>query len=187
MPALKIKLTREREHVMPGELWIQWTIRISMLCYAAYLILSVTRRPGENRSSLLRFFWTAGCVAFLAHFIAAFEFAHGWSNQHAVEDTARQTRELLGWEFGKGIYFSYLFLVLWIVDVVWWGSRPNGYSSRPIWLSFLVNGYILFIAFNGCIIFEPGVTRWGGLFVIIVLAVLLFLRRRPFRAVTCHE
>lgn len=169
---------------MPGELWIRWTIRISMGCYALYLVLSLTR---PQRIRTRRALWTGGCLAFLAHFIVAFQFAHRWSHQHALEDTARQTGELMGWEFGEGIYFSYLFLAIWLLDAAWWWVSPSSYSRRSPWLSCLVHTYILFIAANGCIVFESGVTRWGGLLIGLLLIAISAVRWWPRRMVPVHE
>lgn len=161
---------------MTGQLLTIWTIRLALACYVAFLagwlVARSPRWPGVSR-----WLWTAGCVFFVLHVMAAFQFYHGWSNASAVAQTAKETKELLGVAFGEGIYFSYLFLAVWVLDVaLWWIVGPT-YLSRPRWLGWLVHGYLGFIALNGAIVFEGGVTRWGGLLACAVLAGLLVARR----------
>lgn len=109
--------------------------------------------------------------------ISAFHFTHRWNHQDAIQTTAKQTQELLGWAFGEGLYFSYMFLFLWVADVFSWWRKPDHYESRPAWLSFAVHGYLFFIAFNGAVIFESGVTRIGGILATIVFTAILLNRR----------
>ena len=174
----------DRKITMPAEIWIRWTIRLSMGLYALYLLLSLTQ---PEQIKVRRGLWTAACLAFLAHFLAAFQFAHAWSHQHALHDTAQQTGELMGWELGEGIYFSYLFLAIWLLDTAWWWLAKYSYSTRPAWLSWLVQGYILFIAANGCIVFESGITRWGGLLIGLFLLAILIAKRWSRRTEPANE
>src|SRR5207247_4306515 len=56
---------------------------------------------------------------------------HRWSHAVAWRHTAERTQDLLGVAVGDGIYFSYLFLVLWIIDVVWlWLPTKNNISAN---------------------------------------------------------
>ena len=103
------------------------------------------------------------------HLIAAFHLAHNWSHSHAVADTAQQTKERLGWEFGQGVYFNYLFVAVWLADAAWWWIAPTPYERRHQWLSSMVHGYLLFIVINACIVFESGVTRWAALLAFAML------------------
>jgi hypothetical protein len=131
------------------------------------------------RRPVARWVWTTGCGLFLVHVACAFHFYHDWSHAAAWHDTAEQTRELLGVAFGNGIYFSYLFLALWVLDVAWlWtlGSTPFAAAQcasgvpplaaaeqrTPRW-RVLVHAFLLFIAFNGDIVFEAGPTRSAGI------------------------
>jgi hypothetical protein len=154
---------------MLGELLTIWTIRLALTLYVARLTMLLSAR-GERWRPVSRWLWTAGCGLFVVHVICAFHFYHGWTHAAAWQDTAEQTKALLGVEFGDGIYFSYLFLVLWVLDVAWmWLARPG---QRTPWLRILVHLFLLFIAFNGAIVFEDGPTRWFGLAVCAVLMVL---------------
>ncbi len=111
-------------------------------------------------------------MVFMAHLVAAFQFYHHWSHTHAFDDTAEQTRQMIGIAFGHGIYLSYAFAAVWCCDVAWWWLGKSSYDSRPGWLTLLIHGYLLFIALNGAIVFEGGVTRWGGLAASAMLAIV---------------
>jgi hypothetical protein len=94
-----------------------------------------------------------------------------------LADTARQTRELLGWPFGAGIYFSYVFAALWLGDAMWWWVGRASYERRPKWLSVATHAYIFFIIFNGAIVFETGITRPTGIVACTMLAIALLVRQ----------
>jgi hypothetical protein len=158
---------------MPGELLTIWTIRISLALYASVLAGHLLDWPSEKVRRILRWMWTISFVFFIVHLVAAFQFYHGWSHQIAFDDTAEQTRDMIGVAFGHGIFFSYAFAVLWCFDVAWWWVARTRYDRRAVFLNLAIHGYLLFIAFNGAIIFEGGITRSVGLVVTAGLAILL--------------
>lgn len=160
---------------MPGELLTQWTIRLALALYVAWLagwLLAL----GPRWPAMARWIWTAACGLFLVHVACAFQFYHDWSHASAWRDTAEQTQALMGMAFGDGIYFSYVFLVLWILDVGWMWLTPAPLKTQCLrktpWPRVLVHCFLLFIAFNGAIVFEGGPTRWFGLAACIGLAGL---------------
>ena len=154
---------------MLGELLTQWTIRLALALYVAWLAGWLSLRS-PRWPSVARWIWTAACGLFLVHVACAFHFYHGWSHAAAWEDTARQTEAMLGAAFGEGIYFSYAFMALWVLDVIWsWiATTPH----RTAWPRLLVHAFLFFIAFNGAIVFEAGPTRWAGLAACLLLAGL---------------
>lgn len=164
---------------MPGSLLTKWTIRLALACLVAYFagqmltVGSTTQTPAAGKKFawpwLARWIWTVGCGLFIAHVVCAFQFAHHWSHTHAWEHTAAETQRLMGFSFGDGIYFSYFFLLLWVADVVclWLAV------SRPIWLIVAAYLFMLFIAFNGAIVFEDGPTRPVGIVVMLLLLPVL--------------
>jgi hypothetical protein len=157
-----------------GELLTRWTIRLALVCYVAVLAGGIARVSQNGRwMQIARAAWTLGCLLFLAHVACAFQYYHGWSHTHAFDDTARQTKELIGWQFGAGIYFSYLFTLLWTADAAWWWLAAASYASRSRLLGLSIHAYMLFIAFNGAIIFEGGPTRWVGIAASLGLLLLL--------------
>jgi len=159
--------------MIDGDFLIRWTVRLALLCYvAAWAIVLGSRSRTHDRSQLI--FWTLGCIFFLGHVAAAMHFYHHWSHAHAFADTAEQTQSQLGWSFGYGIYFSYVFTLLWLCDVIWAWVQSN--RSSP-W-RWLVHGYMFFIAVNGAIVFHAGPTRWLGLLACAALGGLALWRWR---------
>jgi hypothetical protein len=155
---------------------IVWTIRLSLICFFAALIGWTLRRHDACWDHSLKGIWTAGFGLFLAHVLAAFHFHHHWNHQASVDETARQTRELLGFEFGAGVYFNYLFLALWGLDVVWLWSASARLKKTYRWLQLLVLAYLLFIAFNGAAIFKTGWIRLGAILAVAIVATGLLLK-----------
>lgn len=170
----------------PGHALTIWTIRLALVAFVVACGLSVPR-PRRLHEVGARYrraqdLWLFGCLALGAHLAAAFHFYHDWSPARAWQDTARQTQELMGWSFGDGIYFSYIFALLWTADALWWRLAPANYLARPAPLRLAVAAYLAFIAFNGAVVFEAGVTRWAGLAVTPALAAYLYVRSRQRQA-----
>ena len=157
---------------MTGQLATLWTIRLALACYVAYVALRLLAPTGTSRrgwpTAAARWIWTLGCGLFLVHVACAFHFHHGWSHAAAWEKTAAETDKLLGIRFGDGIFFSYAFTVLWLLDVaaMWLWPQTDGA------LRLLVHAYLFFIAFNGAIVFEAGPIRWAGVAACLLLAGL---------------
>ena len=147
-----------------------------MLAYSVFLVASV--RPKMLAWTTRRAVWTFGWLMFFLHLIVAFHYYHSWSHSHAIKDTAEKTEALIGWAFGEGIYFSYLFLIVWLFDVIWMWAGPISYRNRTTGISILVHGYLLFIVVNGTAVFESGVTRWATVAVAIGLAVLVLVPKQ---------
>jgi hypothetical protein len=163
-----------------GEHLTFWSIRLSLLCYVAALALCWWN---PSAWPLRRRLWTLGFSLFIVHMLAAFAFYHSWSHADAVADTARQTKELVGVEFGGGIYFNYVFALVWSADVALWWAIGAAYVARPLWLKLLVQGYLFFIAVNGAIVFAAGPTRWVGIAACAALGILIVRSRLRKRTV----
>lgn len=158
----------------PGEQFALWSVRLSMLAYAAALALRLLGRS----NSTARLFWTIGFALLIAHTIAVFGVYHDWSHDAAVTHTARRTAERTGWNWGGGLYFNYAFLALWGFDALWWWLRPASYLRRPRWIEFLIQGYLAFIAVNATIVFAAGTVRWISVGISILLVLLAVCGRR---------
>ncbi len=149
---------------------IQYTVRLSLLYYAAALNLMLWLRPTDWHDQgptmrLARCCWSLGWLTFLVHLAMAFHFFHGWSHADAV----RHTREVSG--VGAGIYVSHLFTLVWTADVALWWFRPGTYAARPLWVGTLLHGFMLFIVFNGTIVYEQGTIRWLGVLMFAELVI----------------
>ena len=170
-----------------GEPLTHWTIRLALVCMVLRVAGQLRYGAAPWWFAWSRSIWTLGCMLFVLHVAAAFAFYHHWSHADALETTAQRTEEMLGFRFGEGIYFSYLFTLLWIGDVVWQWIAPQGYRQRSIWLAAPLLAYMVFIAFNGAVIFEGGLTRWIGIPVTAALAIAWAVAMASRRSATNNK
>ena len=150
-----------------GEAVTRWSVRLAALCMIAAWLLMLGRR--EVRAKAL---WTLGFAAYLVHLWAAFEYFHHWSHSNAVAETARQTKELVGFDWGGGVWANYLFTYVWGCDLAWWWISPESHARRPRWTSWAVHGYLGFIAFNATVVFATGPSRWLGIAGGVLIAIV---------------
>jgi hypothetical protein len=154
-----------------GSFWTVETIRAATVLYvwsvAAWL---------ERRDAMARAAWAAGCVLYLAHAAAAFQFYHHWSHSAAYLATERQA----GW--GGGLYFNYFFTALWVADAAWWWRGLAEYRERRPWIPAAVHGFMGFMFFNATVVFGSGFVRWFGVGATVLLGLLWVNRRRFSRS-----
>jgi hypothetical protein len=78
------------------------------------------------------------------------------SHSAVYESTAEETLNKIGGSYGPGVYFDYLFLIVWAIDVFWiWRGTQKISQSQQV-LFYVGRSYLLFIAFNGVVIFKSG-------------------------------
>jgi hypothetical protein len=162
----------------PGDALIRNTIRLSLLYYAVALNIMMRLPSAEwaatGRGRLARLCWTLAWFTYLIHLGMAFHFYHDWSHADAV----RHTEEVSG--FGPGIYVSHVFTLAWSADVLFWWLRPQGYALRAHWIDWLLHGFMLFIVFNGTVVYETGLIRWAGAVVFVELAIMaVYVKKQP--------
>jgi hypothetical protein len=164
----------------PGELLTRWSIRLALLFYTIALALLLRcfhsgmggspMQPRNARTGrpchlvqiirMARLAWTLGCLFYLSHILLAFHFFYRWSETFAYNQTARQTRELFGLNWGGGLYFNYLFTAIWIGDATyWWLAGDDRYLRRSPRITLPIHAFLFFIAVNGAIIFPHGPMR----------------------------
>jgi hypothetical protein len=148
-----------------GELLTRWTVRVAVILY----VVSLASR--RHLPTISRFSWTAGCLAYLLHVLAAFHYYHQWSHDAAYESTQRQTAEIAGLDWGGGLYVNYAFTLVWLLDVIWWWLAPERYLKRPRWIDWGVQLFLGFVVFNATVVFASGFSRWFGIGACGVLAV----------------
>ena len=142
-------------HPDAGDLRVRWTIRIALL----YWFASVWLRTG----SASRWCFSFGLWWYLVHLAAAFHYAHGWSHEAAVAAVERASG------FGAGIWMSHLFTLVWVAECVrWWRAGPTSLPDRP---GRWVEGFMMFVVFNGTVVYETGTARWMGAAMFGLLAV----------------
>ena len=169
-----------------GEWLTRGTVWLALAIYVASEIMKVTRRS-HDWGAWARWLNSFGCAAFLAHVACAFHFYHAWSHPVAYADTARQTAELFGWNWGGGLYVNYLFALVWVGEVVWSWTDPNHYIQRPKWILWTVRGFFLFMMFNGAVVFARGDIRWFGWLLCLTLAGCWLRGRRPISGPPDHS
>jgi hypothetical protein len=162
-----------------GDFLTRLSIWLALVAYAIGAGLLLQARGRSHPRSLARGAWTLGCVFFLVHVFCAFAFFHHWSHADAYRKTARQTAELTGWHWGGGIYINYVFAAAWLAAVLWWWLAPASFDRRPAWLNVLWHGFLIFMVFNGTIVFGHGPVRLLGIVICIALAILWWQRKRP--------
>jgi hypothetical protein len=159
-----------------GETVVRVSVWLAVLCYTA----GPARRLGRSQR-LVRAVWTVGCLAFLVHVVAAFQVHYGWSHAVALRETARQTAELTGRAVGAGLYVNYLFAALWTLDVLWWWSDARGYRERAASIEIGLHAFMLFVLFNGTVVFADGPVRLLGATATLASAAALVAARRAAR------
>lgn len=152
-----------------------WTARLSMALLAVSFVLLLRRNAERRGQQEARLIWTAACAIFVLHVAAAFHFVHHWSNASAIRATADQTRQILGFSVGGGLYASYAFLVLWIFDVIIWWAAPD-WREKQRGIRTVLIGFMAFIAFNAAVIFALAPSRWVSLMVTLALIALVISR-----------
>ena len=154
----------------PGEFLTRATIWISIFAYAAGCVWFAAVRRDGDLDRWVRLAWTIGCAALLAHLICAFQFYHSWSQASAYTETARQTAEVVGLNWGGGLFINYAVAILWSGDVAWWWfAGLSSYRHRPWPLILIWHSFLIFIIFNATVVFGDGLTRWIGILVTLCL------------------
>jgi hypothetical protein len=129
----------------------------------------------KRRDAAARITWTLACAFYLAHVVTAFQFHHHWSHLAAYRETARQTAEVFGLNWGGGLYFNYVFTLLWIADAAWWWQTGlDRYRCRPGWMTLAVHAFFGFMFLNATAVFGSGPMRWFGVAAALILALMAF-------------
>jgi len=154
------------------------TVRLALAFYGLAVGLMTRLRPADwsatsGRGRRARLCWSLACLTYLVHVALAFHYHHGWSHRRAME----HVEQVSG--FGPGVFVSYLYTLLWSLDVAWWWLRPRGYATRPAWVDRSLHGFMAFVIFNATVVFEQGFIRYAGLTLFALLGTLLLLRRGP--------
>ncbi len=147
-------------------------VRVAAVLYflsvAAWLI---------RRDRAARILWTIACGFYLLHVASAFQFYHHWSHAAAYAETARQTAQVFGIDWGGGLYFNYAFTVIWIADAIWWWQAGLVAYRERRRMNAAVHWFLAFMFFNATVVFASGWTRWTGVAATLVLLMIAAKRR----------
>jgi hypothetical protein len=147
----------------------EWITRLTALgavtMYGASLLVDRPQGPLAERRAA-RWLWTAGAVIYVVHVVCAFALMHDWSHAAAYRHTAARTAELVGLDWGGGLYLNHVFTVVWIGDALWWWLRPASYQARPAWMRIALRGYLAFMVFQATVVFGswPAQVLGGAIF-----------------------
>jgi hypothetical protein len=151
---------------------------LAVWCYLLRVVLDVWGFPSPRIARVNRVVWTIGCAALWLHIAAAFHFIHDWSHANAVRETAGQTRELTGWDFGGGVYVNYAFAILWLWDAAFWWRRAADVPQSParVWA---IHAVFAFMMVNATVVFGPAYWRYvGGVYAGLLIGFWIIRRRR---------
>ncbi len=155
------------------------TVWLALACYLAGPIAALMGRDHGPWQRRARGLYTAGLVAFLFHVLLAFHVFYGWSHSVALAETARETAAVTGHDTDAGLYVNYVFLALWLLDVVWWWRAGwSRFRKRPAGVDLALHGFFVFIAFNATVVFETGPVRWFGASGLVLLAIVAWRARQ---------
>jgi len=160
------------EWLTRGTVWLALTLYVAAE-------LAMASKPGPAANAIGRWLSGIGVTAFAGHVVCAFHFHHDWSHAAAYSDTARQTMELTGWNWGGGLYVNYAFALVWLGELIWWWASPTTHARRPQWIGALVRGFFMFMILNGAVVFVKGPMRWYGLTLCVLLATAWWQRSKP--------
>lgn len=165
---------------MDVESAVRWSAWPAVVCYVVAWGLCLRPSHGRWRPAI-RLAWTAGWLALVAHVVLAMGLVHGWSWTAAYEHTARRTQELIGWNWGGGVWFNLLTVGVWGADVLrMWLGGPGAERSGPVaggwkwWWSFAVQSYIAFMMLNATVVFGSRFAQFTGCLVCAGLAACVW-------------
>jgi len=163
-----------------GDLLIVWSARIVVLFYFLRVAVDFLVADPQRRERWALGAWTVGCAVFLLHIAFAFQFLHGWSHASAVAHTARRTYEVIGINWGGGIYVNYAFMLLWVVDVAWWWRRYLRREPTPARHYWSVQAIFAFMTFNATVVFGPPHWKWTATAAVLtLLAARMLIPKSP--------
>jgi hypothetical protein len=168
----------QAESMSQGELLTRLTIWMALCAYAVGAGALLLARQRSQWLACARWAWTCACVFLIVHIGFAFRYYHGWSHAAAYRDTARQTAEMTGINWGGGIFLNYFLAVAWLADVFHWWLAPKRHEQRSSRLTAVWHGFVFFMVFNGTVVFGTGPVRWFGIFITAGLFALSWKSRK---------
>lgn len=154
-----------------GEAITRYSIRVSLFWYFAALTLMAFANPKDWTFNTvcgrwLRWCWSWAALIFAIHVALAFHYYHAWSHT----DAWQRTQQVSG--FGNGLYVSYLFTIVWTADAAIWWLRPDWIAQRSYTVQAILNSIMLFIVFNGMVIFASGPIRTVGIVIFLLIPIV---------------
>lgn len=115
----------------------------------------------------------AGAVLIAIHAALALGVRYGWDHEQAIRETARQARDVYGFEWRGNIFVNYAFIALWFV-VVWQRRRESAGKDLPAppALTWTWRAFAFVMIANGAVVFAT--SRATQLLGVLIVAVLVW-------------
>jgi hypothetical protein len=155
---------------MAGEFITKVLIWMTLIAYTVVVILRLI--GNRKNDSIARIVWTLGCLSLIAHVACAYNYYHSWSYDSSLKETARQTAEVYGINWGGGLFINFFVIFIWIADAIWWWTGLEKYRKRSKAITLTLHSFLFFIFFNATVVFVKGPLRWIGLCTAIVVLYL---------------
>jgi hypothetical protein len=165
-----------------GELLTRLPVWLSLGGYCVGAAVYMLSRGSRKWDAEARLAWTIGCLTRLVHVAFAFHFYYDWRHDLSVRETARQTADVVGWNWGGGLYINYAFIAAWVADVFWWWRGLDRYRRRSWPVTAAWHVFMIFMFFNATVVFENGLLRWLGLFLCAGLSILWWVCGKTVKA-----
>ena len=162
---------------MLGESLIRSTAGLFVACYVGRLLMDSAGSQKSSSRHAARLVWSLGCLIFWLHVLSAFQFLHGWSLAAAYEHVRQRTLLETGWNSGIGLYFNFLFGLLWLADVLLWWSWNNWPANRIAF--WCIQSVFAFMMIQATVFFGPD--YWKAVFVAVLVLLLSCRFRRHQR------
>ena len=131
---------------------------------------------GSSAFRVARAAWLGGLAGFLVPLGLAFHLAHDWSHARAFDHVEATSG------FGPGLFASYGFSLIWLIDGAVWVVGPGWYARRPKWIAAMLHGAMVFIWINATVVFGQSPLRWIAAGVLALLLGQLLKNRLLARA-----
>ena len=157
-----------------------WLIRLSGFIAFVAFVGAIAKRQNTSLSGFLNFsnLWMLGFTAFIIHFISAFHFKYEWSHAKALELTTIQTFKTVGVSTSLGLYFNYLFTLVWLIDLSWAQLAKRSHKDRPVWINHAIHCFMAFMWFNATVIFGSVLGKLLGATAFFMLGILSIYRKK---------
>lgn len=155
-----------------------WTARLCAALWLTSLVFAVRNGRQAEAGQVWRLLWTAGGIALGIHVLTAFHIEHRWSHTAAFEHTAEQTAATVGLDWGGGLYFNYLVVLVWLADVLRLRRSREEQKHSSVWRLF-VDGFVAFMMINATVVFGPW--GWWPVGTAVVLWLGIEMRRQARR------
>jgi len=161
-----------------GEVAVISTAVAAFLLWSVAVYLDLETGSDNGRKWVGRI-WTSGAIVMAVHVLLAFHVHHQWSHDEAVVATAAQTREVLGVEWGGGLWFNHVLVLVWLADSAWRALDLKSYENRPCHVHAVIHLYLAFMWFNATVVFGSGSRILGvPVFAILALRFIPKIRRK---------